>query len=132
VNSLPLLRERAGTPLVEIRCGQDGTLSAAVWRTSRGPLLVTGHRPTVPPGRQVQGTPGAGTAPWDTYGAWDGPGVWAGGRVWTPRLVLVSENPADAFPLPCPDCAAPLPNMPERLAADTIKALSSGPVVVGV
>lgn len=45
-----------------------------------------------------------------------------------PRLVLLNEDPGDAFPLPCPDCEAPLPYTADQLAADALDALSSGPV----
>jgi hypothetical protein len=128
IRSLALLRKRAGVPLVTVRCGSDGTLSAAAWRTSLGPLLVTGHRPTTTNGRTVKGTAGAGTFLWG-ISTWGGDARWAGGRAWTPRLVLLSEDPADAFPLPCPDCEAPLPYTAEQLAADAFGALVSGPVV---
>jgi len=131
VHSLAGLRELAGPPLVAVRCRHDGRLSAAVWRTTGGPLLVTGHRPALRPDRQVEGVPGAGTMIWGVS-TWDGPAGWAGSRVWTPRLVLLWEDPADAFPVACPDCQAPMPYGVEQLAADVTRALADQPVTRAV
>ena len=127
VRSLTRLRRVAGRPLVVVRCRRDRTLSAAVWRTSSGPLLVTGHRLAVHPVRPIKGVPGAGTFIWDVS-LLGGDAVLAGSHVWVPRLVLLSEDPAAAFPLPCADCEAPLPYSIELLAADVTRALVSQPV----
>lgn len=112
------------TPLVTVRCTADRELVGGVWRTSAGPLLVTGHG-VDPRSSGAQPVAGTGVFRFDTPGQGFNQGVFAGSRPWTPQLALVTESLDEALPLRCPRCKRTVAITPARLAQEVVAALSS-------
>jgi hypothetical protein len=114
-NSLADLVRHAGRPLLGIRCAErgHGTLLAAVWNTSAGPLLVTAHRPETwsPADRDGMGRMGKSETR----------------RSWTPRVALLGDSLDRILPLPCPKCRKPRPLTAEELGLALGDAVTSAP-----
>lgn len=103
VRSLAALVDLGCELLMTVRCSADRELIAGVWRTSLGPLLVTGHRDPAKAGPARVPT-GTGVFRIGTPGQGIGQGSISSNHPWSPRVALANETLAGVFPLVCPRC----------------------------